>query len=119
MYPIRQQQVLELQSYSQDFGRQNWIGLFVTTGCLVVRSRFRGLRVSGSKPDSTSDPSSMWAPCKLILKSRIRRPPADVSRKFGEGDVGLCAILRHLTTVQNDKVHPKIAPVLLQNGKLI
>ncbi|GBM27599.1 hypothetical protein AVEN_17647-1, partial [Araneus ventricosus] len=36
-------------------------------GCsgLVVRPRVRGQRAPGSKPDSSADPSCMWACCSL------------------------------------------------------
>ncbi|GBL87375.1 hypothetical protein AVEN_118328-1 [Araneus ventricosus] len=50
---------------------------------------------------------------------RANRPPAAVVRKLGEGGGQLRCRPRHLTDVQNDEVHPKIALVLLQNGTLI
>ncbi|GBN26897.1 hypothetical protein AVEN_167697-1 [Araneus ventricosus] len=47
-----------------------------------MRSRPRGRRVPGSKPDSTEDPPDL-----LHVKSHVvaKRSPAGVVRKFGEG----------------------------------
>ncbi|GBM75711.1 hypothetical protein AVEN_36105-1 [Araneus ventricosus] len=47
-------------------------------GILVVRSRLRGRRVPGSKPDSTEDPSFMWAWCTLNRTSWLKHPPTGV-----------------------------------------
>ncbi|GBM63673.1 hypothetical protein AVEN_112837-1 [Araneus ventricosus] len=57
----------------------------------------------------------------LPLKSYVvpKRPPVGVVRKLGKGRCQLRRRPRHLTAVQNDAVRPKIALVLLQNGKLI
>ncbi|GBO29495.1 hypothetical protein AVEN_14493-1 [Araneus ventricosus] len=77
-------------------------------GGLVVRSRFWGRRVPGSKPDSTEDPACKGACCTpnvLPLVGRLERE---------------CQLMcRHLTVVQICEVRPKIALVLLQNGTLI
>ncbi|GBN89572.1 hypothetical protein AVEN_185757-1 [Araneus ventricosus] len=54
-------------------------------GGLVARSRLRGQRLLGSKPDSTEDLPFMWAWSTQTLTSWAKRPPADVVRKFGEG----------------------------------
>ncbi|GBL82701.1 hypothetical protein AVEN_263761-1 [Araneus ventricosus] len=80
-------------------------------GGLVVRSRLRGRRAPGSKPNSTGDP-----PCVGPAKSYVvaKRPPADVVWKLAER-----CHPRHLTYVQNYKACPKIALLLLLNGMLI
>ncbi|GBM29059.1 hypothetical protein AVEN_209566-1 [Araneus ventricosus] len=52
---------------------------------ILVTSRLWGLRVPGSKPDSTEDPPCMWACCTPNHTWGTKRPPAGVMRKFGEG----------------------------------
>ncbi|GBN29884.1 hypothetical protein AVEN_178989-1 [Araneus ventricosus] len=85
-------------------------------GGLVGRARLRGRRVPGSKPDSTEDP-----PCiGPVEREIIRRGPNVLPLVwFGSLERG-CQLRcrpRHLTEIQNDEVRPKIALVLLQNGK--
>ncbi|GBL95218.1 hypothetical protein AVEN_253544-1 [Araneus ventricosus] len=76
-------------------------------GGLVVRSRFWGQSVPGSKPDSTEDLSclgpvvspdqgdnannSIWIESYLLIK--IYHGQAGVVRKFGEGGTSSDAIL--------------------------
>ncbi|GBL96939.1 hypothetical protein AVEN_182519-1 [Araneus ventricosus] len=56
----------------------------VGRGGIVVRSRLWGLKIPGSKLDSTEDP-----PCMDLLHAKsyvvAKRPPVGVARKFGEG----------------------------------
>ncbi|GBN42920.1 hypothetical protein AVEN_138896-2 [Araneus ventricosus] len=49
----------------------------------------------------------------------VKRPPAGVVRKFGGRECQLRCYPRPLTTVENYEVSPKIALVLLRNGRLI
>ncbi|GBM26083.1 hypothetical protein AVEN_12844-1 [Araneus ventricosus] len=50
-----------------------------------------------------------------VKSVRAKCPPVGIVRKFGEGSQLRCRP-RHLTAIQNYKVRPKIALVLLQNG---
>ncbi|GBN26881.1 hypothetical protein AVEN_62795-1 [Araneus ventricosus] len=52
-------------------------------GGLVVRSRIRGRRVPGSKPDSTEGPLCVWACFVLNNTPWVKRLPACEVRKFG------------------------------------
>nr|GBM30371.1 hypothetical protein AVEN_269452-1 [Araneus ventricosus] len=63
------------------------------------------LEPEGSKPDSTEDLS-----CTLNQTQGVKRPPAGVVRKFGEGCQLRC---RLYTVIQNYEVRPKIALMLL------
>ncbi|GBM12961.1 hypothetical protein AVEN_164012-1 [Araneus ventricosus] len=55
---------------------------------------------------------------KSYVKGGAKCPPLGVMRKFGEG-VPAHVSSYNLTELQNYEVRPKIALVLLQNGKLI
>ncbi|GBN87709.1 hypothetical protein AVEN_131809-1 [Araneus ventricosus] len=85
-------------------------------GDLVVRSRLWGRRAPGSRPDSTEDP-----PCMGPVARQIVRSGQTSSRWCGvevwRGGCQLRCRPRHLTAVQNYEVRPKIALVLLQNGR--
>ncbi|GBN25906.1 hypothetical protein AVEN_220450-1 [Araneus ventricosus] len=50
----------------------------------VVRSRLRSQRAPDPKPDSTEDPPYLRVWFTLSL-TWVKRPPAGVVRKFGEG----------------------------------
>ncbi|GBM25332.1 hypothetical protein AVEN_232467-1 [Araneus ventricosus] len=82
-------------------------------GGLVVRSRLRGRRVSGSKPDSTEDPPLKWTGCTLNHTYSVKCSAVSVVQKFGDG----------LPTQGSSslEVRPKVAfkLQLLQNGTLI
>ncbi|GBM03066.1 hypothetical protein AVEN_14572-1 [Araneus ventricosus] len=67
------------------------------------RSRFRILRVPGSKPDSTEDPSCLWAWCMLIL-TWVKFPSDSVEPKFGEEGATSSS-----DRVQNYEIRPKLA----------
>ncbi|GBN90589.1 hypothetical protein AVEN_180277-1 [Araneus ventricosus] len=83
-------------------------------GVLVVRSRPRGERIPGSKPDSTEEPQ-----CKRVwLKLNPSGPNVLPLVWCGSLERG-CKLRcrpRHLTTVQNYEVCPKIPLVLIQNA---
>ncbi|GBM63139.1 hypothetical protein AVEN_150266-1 [Araneus ventricosus] len=83
---------------------------------LVVKSRLRGWRVPGPKPDFTEDPPSMWACCTLN-HTWSALPLAWCGGM--EREVPARPHPRHLTAVQNCEVRSKIALVLLQNGTLM
>ncbi|GBM48342.1 hypothetical protein AVEN_37800-1 [Araneus ventricosus] len=74
-------------------------------GGLVVRSRPRGRRVAGPKPDSTEDP-----PCMGPVARQIIRSGQTSSRWCGwlvwRGGCQLRHRPRHLTAVQNYEVRP-------------
>ncbi|GBM41090.1 hypothetical protein AVEN_28861-1 [Araneus ventricosus] len=67
----------------------------------MVRSRFRGRRVPGLKPNSTKDPPCMCAWCTLNLPSWIKRLSVGVVRKFGEEDAssGVVPVIWPLFTI--------------------
>ncbi|GBO18667.1 hypothetical protein AVEN_204128-1 [Araneus ventricosus] len=52
---------------------------------LVVRSRLWCWRATGLKPDSTDDPSCMWAWYTLNMTALVKCPLAGVVRKFEDG----------------------------------
>ncbi|GBM57579.1 hypothetical protein AVEN_85446-1 [Araneus ventricosus] len=87
---------------------------FGNHGVLVVRSRFRGRRVPGSKPDSTEDPSCMWACCVINHTQGVKR----TSRWRGAEDLrrGMPAQMSSSSSNGGSKceVGPKIALELLQ-----
>ncbi|GBN49759.1 hypothetical protein AVEN_110771-1 [Araneus ventricosus] len=79
--------------------------LYAVCGRLVVRSRLRGRRAPGSKPDFTEYPSCMGPTARQIKRrqsSVLQQVPAQV-----------------LTAVQNHNVLPKIALELLRNETLV
>ncbi|GBM91345.1 hypothetical protein AVEN_6997-1 [Araneus ventricosus] len=78
--------------------------------CPVVRYRFRGQTVPGSKPDSTEDPQCMWAWWALNLTSLIKLSLARLISKLLEGDEMLVKVSSSLflTTIQNNEVPVKI-----------
>ncbi|GBM11372.1 hypothetical protein AVEN_13594-1 [Araneus ventricosus] len=84
----------------------------VGRGGLVARPRPRDWRVPGSISDFAEDPPCM---ASYVVAKRLR---TGAVRKFGEGRQ-LRRRHRHLTSVQNHEVRPKIALALLQNGTLI
>ncbi|GBN40132.1 hypothetical protein AVEN_251699-1 [Araneus ventricosus] len=90
------------------FPRMNFLGC----GGLVVRTRPRGRRFPGLKPDSTEEP-----PCNRFWCTS--NPSGQMSScwcgSLERGSQLRCRPL-HLTAVQNYEVRSKIALVLLQNG---
>ncbi|GBM98861.1 hypothetical protein AVEN_44867-1 [Araneus ventricosus] len=80
----------------------------------MVRSRPRGARVPGSKPDSIEEP-----PCKRVWCTlNPTRPNVLPLVWYGSLERGYQLRYRppHLTKVKNYEVRPKIALMLLQNG---
>ncbi|GBN99667.1 hypothetical protein AVEN_10106-1 [Araneus ventricosus] len=79
---------------------------------LVIRSRIRGRRFTGSKPYSTEE-----TPCKRAWCTLNQSEPSVLPLVWLETLEKGCQLrcsLRHLTAVQNFEVRPKIALVLLQ-----
>ncbi|GBM92629.1 hypothetical protein AVEN_136210-1 [Araneus ventricosus] len=85
---------------------------------LVVRCRPRGRRVPGSKPDSIVDPSCMGPASREVIRRGsyiVRWCGAEVWK----GGYQLRCRPRHLISVQNYEVRPKIALALPLNKPLI
>ncbi|GBM73020.1 hypothetical protein AVEN_66233-1 [Araneus ventricosus] len=79
----------------------------------VVKSQLRDLGVPCSKPYSGNQPSYMWFLVTLIMPWRVKHPPSGVAEACG----GRCWMMpRNLPAVQNYKIRPKRALVLLHNG---
>ncbi|GBL85871.1 hypothetical protein AVEN_63194-1 [Araneus ventricosus] len=100
-----------------------WCALcLVSSYCEDIR---RGGKVSvsgleGSRPDSIEEPPCKWVWCTLNLLGPNSTPKPPQNRLVWCGNLKRECLLRyrprHLTTIQNDDIYPKIALVLLQNG---
>ncbi|GBL83339.1 hypothetical protein AVEN_110654-1 [Araneus ventricosus] len=78
---------------------------------LVVRSQVRFQGVRGLRPDSTKDPSCMWAWFTLNLTPKFKRPLACVAWKLGLG------LPTQMSSIASD--HQSKFTRLVQNSSLV
>ncbi|GBL98709.1 hypothetical protein AVEN_8613-1 [Araneus ventricosus] len=80
-------------------------------GGLVVRSRLRSRRASGSKSDSTEDPPCMWACCTPNPTPWIKRPLNGVVPVQGSSSTSGSKLQ------ESSQISPRVASKRKFNGK--